>query len=103
MRHLGRFVSELLLLFLAALEIHAENPSLPLVMANNNRTPAGQLKHGVLKLELEKSESLEMPTPSGRKGGLPRVRVRSSEFRKERRSVSQFTTHSPWLSRSTGC
>src|SRR5271165_2800912 len=53
MRHLGRFVSVLLPLFFAALEIHAENPSLPLVMANDNRTPAGQLKEGVLKLELE--------------------------------------------------
>ena len=56
MRHLGRFVSVLLLLFLAALEIHAENPLLPLVIANDNRTPAGQLKNGVLKLELEISQ-----------------------------------------------
>jgi len=29
MQHLGRFVSVLLLLFLAALEIDAQNPSLP--------------------------------------------------------------------------
>jgi manganese oxidase len=53
MRHLGRFVIVLLLLFLAALEIHAENPSLPVVMANDNRTAAGRLENGVLDLRLE--------------------------------------------------
>jgi len=62
MRHLGRFGVVLLLhLFLAALEVDAENPSLPLVMANDNRTPAGQLKKGVLNLELEISQGRWYP------------------------------------------
>ena len=61
MRHLGRLGIVLLLLFLAALEIHAENPSLPLVIANDNRTPAGQLRKGVLKLELEISRGRWYP------------------------------------------
>jgi FtsP/CotA-like multicopper oxidase with cupredoxin domain len=53
MQHLGRFGIMLLLLFLAALEMHAEGPALPLVMANLNRTAAGQLENGVLELRLE--------------------------------------------------
>ena len=53
MQHLGRFGIALLLLFLAALEMHAENPALLLVMANDNRTAAGQLENGVLELRLE--------------------------------------------------
>ena len=61
MHHLGRLRIALLLVFLAALRIHAESPSLPLVMANDNRTPAGQLKDGVLKLELEVSQGRWYP------------------------------------------
>jgi hypothetical protein len=53
MQNLGRFGIMLLLLLLAALEIHAENPAFPLVMANDNRAAAGQLKNGVLELRLE--------------------------------------------------
>jgi len=54
MRHLGRFGVVLLLhLFLAALEVDAESPSLPLVMVNDNRTASGQLENGVLELRLE--------------------------------------------------
>ncbi len=53
MRHLGRVGIVLVLLFLAAWEMHAETPTLPLVMANDNRTPAGQLENGVLELRLE--------------------------------------------------
>jgi FtsP/CotA-like multicopper oxidase with cupredoxin domain len=53
MQHLGCFVSVLLLLFSAVFEIHAENPALPLVMANDNRTAAGRLENGVLDLRLE--------------------------------------------------
>ena len=74
MRHLGRLgVVLLLLLFLAVLEVDAENPSLPLVMANDNNR-LGVTQNGVLKLELEISQgrsyrkmkrvNIEMPMPS---------------------------------------
>ncbi len=53
MRHLGRVGIVLVLLFLAAWEMHAETSTLPLVMANDNRTSAGQLENGVLELRLE--------------------------------------------------
>jgi manganese oxidase len=53
MRHLGRFGIMLLVLFSAALARPAENSSLPSAMANDNQTPAGQLKNGFLDLRLE--------------------------------------------------
>lgn len=53
MRHLGRFGLILLVLFSAALARAAEDSLLQLVMANDNRTPAGQLKNGILELRLE--------------------------------------------------
>jgi manganese oxidase len=52
MRHLGRFGIMLLVLFSAALAKPEDSP-LPLVTANNNRTPAGRLKNGVLELQLD--------------------------------------------------
>lgn len=52
MRHLGRCGIALLVLF-SAWASPAENSSLPLVMANDNRTLAGELKNGVLSLRLE--------------------------------------------------
>jgi manganese oxidase len=52
MRHLGRFGIMLLVLSSAALPRPEVSP-LPLVMANNNRTPAGLLKNGVLELQLD--------------------------------------------------
>src|SRR5579862_3596958 len=61
MQRLSRIGMILLLLFLAASASPAENSSLPLVMANDNRTPAGQLKNGVLKLELEISRGRWFP------------------------------------------
>ncbi|MGA9706527.1 MAG: multicopper oxidase domain-containing protein, partial [Candidatus Sulfotelmatobacter sp.] len=60
MRHLGRCGIALLVLF-SAWASPAENSSLPLVMANDNRTPAGQLKDGVLSLELEISQGRWYP------------------------------------------
>ena len=53
MQRLSRIGMILLVLFLAASASPAENSSLPLVMANDNRTPAGELKNGVLNLRLE--------------------------------------------------
>ena len=53
MQCLSRIGMILLVLFLAASASPAENSSLPLVMANDNRTPAGELKNGVLNLRLE--------------------------------------------------
>jgi hypothetical protein len=53
MRHLGRFGIMLVVLCPVAFAWPAENSSLPPVMANDNRTPAGQLKNGALNLQLE--------------------------------------------------
>ena len=52
MRHLGPFGIILLVLF-SAWASPAEDSSLPLVLANDNRTAAGQLENGVLDLRLE--------------------------------------------------
>jgi FtsP/CotA-like multicopper oxidase with cupredoxin domain len=52
MRHLGRFGIILLVLF-SAWASPAEDSSLLLVLANDNRTAAGQLGNGVLDLRLE--------------------------------------------------
>jgi FtsP/CotA-like multicopper oxidase with cupredoxin domain len=46
-------IALLVLLRPAAFARPADNPSLPQVVANDNRTPAGQLKDGVLDLRLE--------------------------------------------------
>ena len=53
MQRLSRIGMILLVLFLATSASPAENSSLPLVMANDNRTPAGELKNGILNLRLE--------------------------------------------------
>jgi FtsP/CotA-like multicopper oxidase with cupredoxin domain len=54
MRHWTRLgIAFLVLLCLGAFAQPAENSSLLLVMANDNRTPAGRLKNGVLNLQLE--------------------------------------------------
>jgi len=73
MRHLARLGIAFLVLFSASAS-PAEAP-LP-VMANDNRTPAGQLKNGILELRLELREGvwypedetggIEMSTPSPR-------------------------------------
>jgi FtsP/CotA-like multicopper oxidase with cupredoxin domain len=52
-RHSGRLGILLLALCPLAFARPAEDSSLPPVMANDNRTPAGQLKNGVLNLQLE--------------------------------------------------
>jgi manganese oxidase len=52
-RHSGRLGILLLALCLVAFARPAEDSSLPPVMANDNRTPAGQLKNEVLNLQLE--------------------------------------------------
>jgi len=46
-------IALLVLLQLSAFAQPADNPSLPQVAANDNRTPAGQLKNGILELRLE--------------------------------------------------
>jgi hypothetical protein len=43
----------------------AENPSLPQVVANDNRTPAGELKNGVLELRLELRAATWYPDDEG--------------------------------------
>ncbi len=65
MRHLGRFGLILLVLFSAALARPAEDSSLPSVMANDNRTPAGQLKNGILELRLELRAGVWYPGDEG--------------------------------------
>jgi manganese oxidase len=65
MRHLGRFGIMLLVLFSAALARPDENSSLPPVMANDNRTPAGQLKNGALELRLDLSQGRWYPADEG--------------------------------------
>ena len=65
MRHLGRFAVMLLLLSPAASAGSAENSPLPLVAANDNRTPAGQLKSGVLTLQLELRQGRWYPEDEG--------------------------------------
>ena len=64
MRHLGRCGIALLVLF-SAWASPAENSSLPLVMANDNRTPAGELKNGVLNLRLELRQGRWYPEDEG--------------------------------------
>ena len=64
MRHLGRFGIVLLVLFSAALA-RPEDSSLPLVIANNNRTPAGQFKNGVLELQLDLRRGRWYPEDEG--------------------------------------
>jgi FtsP/CotA-like multicopper oxidase with cupredoxin domain len=55
----------LLVLFSAALASPAEDSSLPLVMENNNRTPAGQLKNKVLELQLDLRRGRWYPEDEG--------------------------------------
>jgi manganese oxidase len=65
MRHLRRFGIMLLVLFSAALARPAENSSLPSVMANDNQKPAGQLKNGVLNLQLDLRQGRWYPEDEG--------------------------------------
>lgn len=53
MRRLGGFAIILVALCPVALARPAENSSLPVVMANDNRTAAGEVKNGVLTVHLE--------------------------------------------------
>ena len=64
MRHLVRFGIMLLVLLSAALARPEDSP-LPLVMANNNRTHAGQLKNGVLELQLDLRRGRWYPEDEG--------------------------------------
>ncbi|MBV8572250.1 MAG: multicopper oxidase domain-containing protein, partial [Acidobacteriaceae bacterium] len=64
MRDLGRFQIMLLVLSSAAWATSEDSP-LPLVMANNNRTPAGQLKNGVLEVQLAVSRGRWYPEDEG--------------------------------------
>lgn len=57
-RHLGIL---LLTLFPVASASAAEDSPLPVMIANDNRTPAGQLKNGVLNLQLELREGRWYP------------------------------------------
>jgi manganese oxidase len=60
MRHWTR-VALLLLVCPASFAHTAENTSLPRVLANDNRTPAGQLKNGALELRLELDAAVWYP------------------------------------------
>ena len=59
MRHLGRLGIIFLILFSASAS--PGDSSLPPVMANDNRAPAGQLKNGILELRLELREGVWYP------------------------------------------
>jgi manganese oxidase len=59
MRHPGRLGIIFLVLFSASAS--PGDSSLPPVMANDNRTPAGQLKNGILELRLELREGVWYP------------------------------------------
>jgi FtsP/CotA-like multicopper oxidase with cupredoxin domain len=65
MQRLNRIGMILLVLFLATSASPTENSSLPLVMANDNRTPAGELKNGVLNLRLELRQGRWYPEDEG--------------------------------------
>ena len=56
----------LLILFCrATIALAGENSSLPIVVANDNRTPAGKLKNGILDLRLELREGVWYPEQEG--------------------------------------
>ena len=61
MWYLARLGLASILLVSTSPAVQAENPALPLVMANDNRTASGQLKNGVLKLELELNQGRWYP------------------------------------------
>lgn len=66
MRHWTRLGIAFVVLLLPAIFAQpAENSSLPQVAANDNRTPAGQLKNGVLDLRLELSTGVWYPEEEG--------------------------------------
>jgi manganese oxidase len=65
MRHLGRFGIILLVLFSAALARPAQNSPPTTAMANDNRTPAGQVKNGVLNLQLDLQQGRWYPGDEG--------------------------------------
>jgi hypothetical protein len=65
MPYLGRFGIMFLVVFSAALARPAENSSLQSVMANDNQTPAGQLKNGVLNLQLDLRQGRWYPEDEG--------------------------------------
>jgi FtsP/CotA-like multicopper oxidase with cupredoxin domain len=65
MRHLGRFGIVLFVLSSTALATPAENSLLPSAMANDNQTPAGQLKNGVLNLQLDLRQGRWYPEDEG--------------------------------------
>ena len=66
MGYLGRFGIMFLFLFSATLASPAEDLPLPLVIANDNRTPAGRLKNGVLELQLELRQGRWYPQDESR-------------------------------------
>ena len=66
MRHWKYLGLGILLLFgAAAFAQSAPKSDLPKVVANDNRTPAGQLKNGVLELRLELREGVWYPEDEG--------------------------------------
>src|ERR1700680_771023 len=65
MRHWTRLGIAFLVLFCAAFAQTAQTPSLPQVLANDNRTPAGQLRNGVLNLRLELRAGVWYPEEEG--------------------------------------
>jgi FtsP/CotA-like multicopper oxidase with cupredoxin domain len=60
-----RGIAFLVLFCPAAFAQTGETPSLPQVLANDNRTPAGQLKNGVLNLRLELRAGVWYPEEEG--------------------------------------
>ena len=56
-----RWIAFMTLLYPGGLCGGRENPSLPPVIANDNRTPAGQMKNGALELKLVLSEATWFP------------------------------------------
>lgn len=65
MPYLGRFGIMFLVVFSAASARPAENSSLQSVKANDNQTPAGQLKNGVLNLQLDLRQGRWYPEDEG--------------------------------------
>jgi manganese oxidase len=59
MRHLGRL--GIVLFALSSAPASPQDSSLPPVIANDNRTPAGQLKNGILELRLELRQGVWYP------------------------------------------
>jgi hypothetical protein len=114
MRFMGRLAIMFLLLYRPhAFGLPAEDLSLPLVAANDNRTPAGQSTNGVLNLQLELREARWYPEDENdgyrdvyafaEQGHAPQSSGPLIRCRRELSSTQLFTTCYLRPPKSTDC